>query len=262
MGSSMKYAVTHPGKIGDALYALPTIRYLYEISGNKVDFYTSDYCRPMKELFEYQSCVGRFIVSEGYVVERMDMGCQPIYLPVPNGEYDTVFHLGFRGIPDTRLDHFMSLSVGIDPSNLKPIQYEVPEYKSSNSTFLLDFLAEKKSGYYVLGTRGITTYDDTFKRFVEIADKPVVIVGSSHEYNGYGFNYTGLDLLKTAYIMSKSSGYVGLMSSMLVLANGFNMKKVIPHDGRSWDMRHVVYSDRHEYLVSPTAENILESILR
>lgn len=245
----MKYAVTHPGKIGDALYTLPIIRYLAEKSGNGVDFYTSDYCRPMKELFEYQSCIDRFIISEGYVVERMDMGCQPIYLPTFD-IYDVVFHLGFRSVPDTRLDHFMALSVGIEPHLLPPVYYEIPEYD--------EFVEELDFPYYVLGTRGITSYDDTFREFVSIANNPTLIIGAKGEYNGYGLDFTGLNLLDTCSVLSKSKGYVGLMSSMLVLANGFNIKKVVPHDGRSWDMRHVVYSDNHNYLVNPTAQEILE----
>lgn len=257
-----KYAVTHPGKIGDALYTLPTIKYLYELSGNKVDFYTSHYCRPIKELFEYQSCINKVIISEGYVVERMDMGCQPIYIPTPDGEYDTVFHLGFRGIPDKRLDWFMAESVGIEPYKLPQVSYEFPDFK---------YLDLANSYHITLASRGETSYKDLFLDLITHTGpaqhrKPIVQIGSREEFIGSlyisnNFNMTGLNLLETCYILSKASVFIGLMSSQLVLANGFpDLIKIVPHDGKSWDMRHVLYSDNHKYLVNPTLTEILNII--
>lgn len=259
----MKYAVTHPGKIGDALWTLPTCRYLYETYGEPVDFYTSHYCRPIKELFEYQSCINRCIISEGYVVERMDMGCQPIYVPTPNGEYETVIHLGFRNVPDKRLDWFMAESVGIEPYRLPQVYYEFP-----------DFQYLKVENYpIVLASRGETSYKDLFLDLISLTGpahhrNPVVQIGSKEEFIGNlyisnNFDYTGKSLLETCYILSKASVFIGLMSSQLVLANGFpNLTKIIPHDGRSWDMRHVLYSDNHNYLVNPTVSQILDIIER
>jgi hypothetical protein len=58
--------------------------------------------------------------------------------------------------------------------------------------------------------------------------------------------------------MSKCSGFAGIQSSHLVIANGFDMPKVVPHDGKSWDMRHVIYTDQHHYIVNPTGDQILE----
>ena len=58
-------ACSHPGKIGDALYALPTMRALSKKFNCKVDFYTSKHCRPIKE----------FIYKEdfmNYIIEKLD----------------------------------------------------------------------------------------------------------------------------------------------------------------------------------------------
>lgn len=255
-----KIAIEMPGKIGDFLYTLPLARYLAEVKGTKVDLWTSNYCRPAIELLEYQSCTNKVIIPDDYIPERFDMGVQPP-IQVPYGMYETVYSCTFRSVPDTRLDHFMALSVGIEPHLLPPVYYEIDDYytgRIDNKQIIVRWEEQFPNGYYVLGTRGITSYDDTFREFTNRSTLPVIIIGAKGEYNGYGLNFTGLDLLKTAYILSKSKGYVGLMSSMLVLANGFNIKKVVPHDGRSWDMRHVVYSDNHNYLVNPTAQEILE----
>ena len=50
-----KIAATTPGKMGDAIFAIPTIRWLCEKHNTKVDFWTSEYCSPLKRLFEYQN---------------------------------------------------------------------------------------------------------------------------------------------------------------------------------------------------------------
>lgn len=267
----MKIAVTHPGKIGDALYTLPTIRYLAEKTNSKIDFYTSDYCRPMKELFEYQSCIDRFIVSDGYIVERMDMGVQPYTVPVPLGDYDTTIHLGFRSIPNMRLDWFMALSVGIEPTFLPRVKYEYREpYGEGGSVWVFEpeknhiFFISKMSPYIVIAPRGETSYKETFHKVAELAlekDISVIHIGAKGEADGMpGLDCTGENLLTTTAILSKSTGFVGLMSSQLVLANGFDMPKVAPHDGKSWDMRHVCYSYNNHYPINPSAEEILSII--
>lgn len=245
-----KIAIEMPGKIGDFLYTLPLARYLSNAKNTKVDLWTSNYCRPTIELLEYQSCINKVIIPDDYIPERFDMGVQPP-IQVPYGMYETVYSCTFRSIPNTRLDHFMALSVGIEPHLLPPVYYEIPEY---------DEFAEELEGigdYYVLGTRGVTSYDDTFREFVGLSDKLVLIIGSKGEYNGYGLDFTGLNLLDTCSVLSKSKGYVGLMSSMLVLANGFNIPRVSPHDNVSWDLRHVIYSNNNYYPILPTAKDIL-----
>lgn len=95
----MTIAVSHPGKMGDALYALPTARLLYGIHGEKIDFYTSDYCAPLTNLIEYQSYINKVVIPADYKIERMDIGCQPWQMPIP-AEYTHIFQLGFRGVPN------------------------------------------------------------------------------------------------------------------------------------------------------------------
>jgi len=251
IGNMVNIAVSHPGKVGDALYSIPTIRYLTFLHGCKADFYTSDFVRIAADLFEYQSCIDRVIIPDEYEVERTDVGIQPWDMPVPGGTYKAVYHLGYRGTPDTRLDHFIGKSIGVHPANLPKVQYEYPTYMKLN-------LPDE---FYVLDTRTGTSYNDLFKEWSLVCKYPVVLVGSPAnalpEF-GHCINLTGKPFYWTPYIMSKARGFVGIMSSHLVLANGFDFPKVVPHNDKSWDMRHVIYSDSNFYLVDPAPEDILE----
>lgn len=251
-----KYCVTMPGKLGDALYTLPTIRYLAEKSGQPVDFYTSDYCKPLKELFEYQSCIDKFVIAADYKAERFDLGVQPYAVPVPIGDYDTTYHLGFRAIPDKRLDWWMAESVGINPADLPPIKYEIPPH----NRYLI-------TPYIVLAARGETGYKSLFVDFIGRAHEHgigIVQIGGKGEFIGkcgvLDSDYTGLDLLWTCGLIAGAKGFVGLMSAMLVLANGWNLPKVAPHDNVHWDMRHVVKSASNYYPINPSAAEILTLI--
>jgi len=241
-----KLAFTHPGKHGDAIYALPTIKKLCEMLQMQADFYTSEYCAPLKSLFEYQSYIDHFYVSPNYVIERMDMGVQPYYVPVDRSLYHKVWHLGFRFVPDEAIHKFIGHSVGIEVDD--PC-YEVPE------------IILPTDDYYVVAPRGETSYAQLFREVVRTDPNQFVIVGGSGDYIGWGLDYTGEDYLTTGAIIAKSKGFIGIMSSQLCLANGFNIPKVIPHDGHSWDLRHIITSPLHHYLVNPTAEDVLNALL-
>lgn len=238
-----KIAFTHPGKMGDALYSLPVMRKICEDRNTICDFYTSSYCEPMRRLFEYQSFVDRFIVPPQYRVERMDMGCQPWYMPVPETLYDVVYHLGFRGIPDRAIHQYIASTIGIyDPL---AIRYEYP-YK----------IEPVDRPYICIAPRGETTYSNLFNEIAQYLT--CIVIGGKGDYIGHGIDGTGLDMLDTLSILHHAQGFVGLMSSQLVLANGFDIPKIAPHDGRSWDMRHVVYTDKNHYPINPNIDTILQ----
>lgn len=239
-----RLAFAHPGKIGDALYSLPTMRYVCETKKTTCDFYTSSYCLPMKRLFEYQSFIDNFFVPDSYKIARMDMGVQPWYVPIDSSIYDCTYQLGFKQVPDRAIPQFISTVVGIDNSNLV-IKYDYPEIRITEP-------------YIVIAPRGETSYKQLFQEIVKNSPIKVVQIGSKEDYIGGGINMCGLDMLETVSILSKAKGFVGLMSAMLVLANGFDIPKVIPHDGKSWDMRHVIYTSQHYYLVNPDVNAVLE----
>ncbi|HEX7763461.1 MAG TPA: hypothetical protein VF433_07605, partial [Cellvibrio sp.] len=110
--------------------------------------------------------------------------------------------------------------------------------------------------------RGRTTYWDTFLDVVRQSPIKIVAVGGKGDLPDEPdlplVDFTERDYLTTASLISEAKGFVGIMSSQLVIANGFPIPKVIPHDGKSWDMRHIIRSNLHHYLVNPTADAILE----
>lgn len=246
-------AVSHPGKIGDSLYALPTCKYLAEQYGERVDFYTSSYCEPMRPLVEYQPYINRMVVPAEYHVERMDLGVQPWYMPIDESQYTQVHQLGFRSVPDRALHQFMALNAGIDKS-LK-VWYDCPYIGNTMD-------------YFCIAPRGSSDYAKLFydvgKRISQLGYGVAVIGGASENIfevpeisDPLIFDYTGTDFLTTTSIIAESMGFVGLMSSQLVLANGFDVPKVAVHDGIHWDLRHVIYSDTNFYPINPSVEEVV-----
>ena len=238
------FACTHPGKIGDAIYALPTIKKLSEMTDSKADFYTSSYCAPLKNLFEYQSYINRFYVSPNYVIERMDMGIQPYRVPVDISLYTIVYHLGFRYVPDRPLHEFIATYTPVEEVG-RPV-YAYPDFETSNEPYL------------VVSPKGETGYTETFNEFIQYCTMDCVIVGGEGEYTGFGIDKTGLDFLDTVTWIAKSKGFLGMPFSQLTLANGFDIPKVAVHDGIHWDMRHVIQSETNFYPINPTARELLE----
>lgn len=243
----MKIACAHPGKLGDTLYALPTIKKLSEIHNSKIDFYTSDYCSPLKELFEYQSYIDNFYIAPNYKVDNFGCGAQPYHVPIDQTLYDKIYQLGFRYTPDRPLHQFIAQSVGV---SVDKIEYEHP------NLFSVPF-----DEYYVMGAKSGTSFIKIFEEFSHQSKLPVVTIGAYGEGSfGKTYNFCGRSFLQTLDIISKSKGFIGIMSSMLVLANGFNIPKVVIHDNKSWDMRHVIRSEKHFYLVNPSIESINECL--
>jgi len=247
-----------PGKIGDALYALPTCKQLAEDFGEQVDFYTSSYCEPIRALVEYQPYINRMVVPDTYIIERMDMGIQPWYMPIPENQYTAAYQLGYRGIPDRALHQFMALEAGID----KPlkIEYTYPEPKYTFFTPFVTFAPRGSSSYANL-------FIEVAYKLIEKRIGIVVIGGAGENYfqvddilNPYILDYTGYDMIDTVGMLSKSLAFIGLMSSQLVLANGFDFPKIAPHDGIHWDMRHVVYSDTNFYPINPSEDDIISLV--
>lgn len=258
-----KIAMAHPGRMGDLLYILPLARWLHKQTELLIDVWTSKYCIPTKELFEYQDCIDKFIVSEDYVLDNWGCGGQPPYINVPF-TYEVIFQCGFTMTPDKFLPHWIAERGGIDIDKIPRVQYQYKESLDSPPTF--------DKPYYVLDTRGMTAFNDLFLDFACRSPYPVVLIGGAgnfnepfkelaHELIMEGetkiYDATGINFLDTLTWIAKSSGFIGLMSSQLVLANGFDIPKVAVHDGRSWDMRHVQYSPTNFYPVNPSTEEVL-----
>lgn len=236
------HAAAHPGKMGDALYSLPLLRYLSKRDNVLFDFYTSEYCRPLTELFEYQSCIRKVYISEEYKLDNFGCGAQPWFVPIPD-EYEKTYQLGFQRTPDQMLHQFIAAEQGTrEPL---AIEYEFPNFGIC--------LPEN---YICIAPRGNSNYNNIFDKLP--FEKLCVIIGGKGDYRGYGADFTGKSLLETCYLLSKSQGFIGLMSSQLVLANGFPIPR-IALGGHHSDMRHAVKYHLNHYPHDPvTVEDILK----
>lgn len=238
-------ACTHPGKIGDALYALPTMRALSERHGCAADFYTSEYCRPLLSVVRAQPYIREAVVAEEYAPERTDCGVQPWEVPTPD-RYETVYHLGFRSVPDRPLHEFIASQAGLN-GHRPEVRYDFAPRPTLGSP------------YVVLSARGESGFADLFRGVIDQSPVTVVEVGAAGEYVGGGrsLDLTGLDMLEVLPWLAGASGFIGLSSAMLVLANGFPITKIVPHDGRSWDERHWLRSPSNHYPVDPGSDEVL-----
>ena len=239
-------AITMPGNTGDMLYALPTARVLCAAHNTVCDFYTASTSRHAQALLEYQPFIRRMIIPETYVVQRRDMGTQPWLMPVPEHTYDAVYHLGYRGIPDRSLHQYIAHQIGLELP--LAITYAYP-----NETPAII------KPYVCVSSRGETSYKPLFidlSKALTNANVGVVQIGAKGEFVGVGVDKTGVDMLDTLTLLAHSEGFVGLMSTQLVLANGFPIPRIAPHDGIQWDMRHVVNTSFNAYPVNPSVADI------
>lgn len=234
-------AVSHPGKIGDALYALPTVKKLCEINNTNADFYTSSYCGGLRRLIEYQPYINKFIVSENYKITRMDMGVQPWQMPI-SGEYSKIYHLGFQNIPDRPLPEFIARNAGLD--SIEKLSLYHPDFETLDDS------------YIVIAPRSDYDFTPAYIDFIQKSPFPCVIVGAKHEYIGYGIDKTGLDFLESTTWISKAIGFLGI-SSMFVLADAFDYPKVVFH--RGLDLRHLTHNNT-KYLTSYNFKDTLRSL--
>lgn len=242
-------AVSHPGKIGDVLYALPTVRFLCELHQAKADFYTSSYCAPLTSLLEYQPFIRSVVIPSAYVSEHMELGVQPWQMPIAADDYAAVYQLGFRAWPEKSLIDHIAESVGA-PTGL-PISYSFPDTPTMATP------------YIVMAPGPADQYRQFYLEVARLSQIPAVVVGAEGEYLGKGIDRTGLGMLETLPWLAGARGFVGGMSSQLVLANAFPMPKVIPipiaeaRQGSRWDMRHVVKSPVHHYAINPSPNQAL-----
>lgn len=246
------YAAAHPGRLGDALYSLPLLRYLSKRDNVLFDFYTSEYCSPLKELFEYQSCINKFYISEEYKLDNFGCGAQPWYVPIPD-TYEKVYQLGFQRTPDCMLHQFIAKEQGI----LAPlaIEYEYPEM-----SYVLQHRLESLVGldeYLCIAPRGNSSYNHIFDELAQIY--PTVIIGGPGDYRGYGLDLTGLSFLETLSILSRAKAFIGLASSQLVLANGLPIPRICL-GAEYGDERHLVKYYLNHYPRNPTVATILNII--
>jgi len=236
-------AVSQPGKIGDLLYALPTARVLARTHGAQIDFYTSAYCEPVFELLMYQSIINNVFVPPEYTLTDFGCGGQPWEIPI-RGEYEAVYHLGFRSTPMFNLPDYIASLYGLTRD---PIYYECPEYPEGLPREVCE-------------TRPVVVgfppkmYREHFFAVIEELSKHTTVIQVGGITDGFGgdYDFTGrLGFLDTASLLRHASLFVGTLSANLVLAHGFPVKKMVIW-GHGFDIRHIVEDTHTTYVHSAT----------
>jgi hypothetical protein len=212
-----KYAFAMPGKIGDALYTLPTIHTICERDGAVADFYTSEMCRPAEKLFRYQKHINDFIIPPEYVIDNEGQGVQPWKMPI-KGEYEQVYQMGYEYHPQGPLHKFIGRRAG-------EAKVPLPSYDFPDISFY-------EEPYVVVGfskLRGYPGLYEGYRYLIENCPIKVVQTGLPQDYvEAPSENQIGLDLLKVLSLLSKARAFVGFYSGLLVLANGFpNLPRVV-----------------------------------
>ena len=247
-------ACSHTGKIGDALYSLPTIRALCDRHRAKSDFYTTPDCKPMSSLMEYQSCINRVIITPDFVNETcLSDNSKPWRVEFPSlpvKDYEAVYDLSFHSFPDCPLPEFIAKQAGFDYPMGSQFSIETVN------------IHEQIGPYYVLAPGKRLGFENLFNEIVQKSPFPVLIVGAKGEMIDHGDDRTGMTILRMASAISKAKGFIGLLSSPLVVAQAFDIPKVVIFDGVCWDPRHQLRNKWTDYLVNPSAEWVLKTLER
>lgn len=244
-------AITHAGKIGDALYALPVAKWLCEQHGGcKADFYSMSKFAAMAPLIEHQPYIRKFVSTpDGGCTDPNTDGAFCFWnLPVSGDDYLAVYHLGYRQQPVRFLVDHIAESVSA-PDGL-PVHYDAPAPADLPPGPFVAVAPSPRNQY-----RGLLT------EFIQRCPYPVVQVGGAgEEVEGVASGVrTSASFLDMAAILSRCRWFVGTPSAPLAVANGFTCHRLCVHDGNT-ETRHLMRSGRNHYLQNPTVEEILNRL--
>lgn len=102
----MSILFTHPGKLGDLLWAMPTVKAI--AGGGQVDLMVSGYCKPLVSLLAAQSYIRKVILYERWELKggAPEEAWNPGPVGFREGEYQEVIHLGYRNWPAPTLGEY------------------------------------------------------------------------------------------------------------------------------------------------------------
>lgn len=232
---------SHGGKHGDILYGVPLMKRISELTGEKIDFYTSKEYSSTRRLLEHQDYINAVIVPPTYKIDHFGWGVQPWdFRPfVDTSKYTEFYQLGYRAFPDRSLPNWYAHTIGMDNLSVPCLNmFKYPEVKTLDGD------------YVVMASRRSLDFPNTFKHFIDICPVPIVQIGGIREdwpCREGDISIIQLDWLETVSWISKAKGFIGIISSQGALAHNFDIPKVFPfHDG--WDMRHVVQTPTTLYM--------------
>lgn len=219
-----KALCTFPGKFGDILWSLPTVRVVADIMAQeKVDFGIMPAYRSLLPLLNTQPYIDKAFVIEDWICEGSPFGDQP-WLPqhVPTG-YDRVFHLGMRGHPGIHCAPLPLIDFIADQQGMRvvnPIPFiTVPVGCSLGSSKVL----EEPSNHIALAfSAGASDLKERFMECVrrDLPSDLLVHVGE-------------LDWVRAAQVIRDAVCFVGSRSSNNVIAHGVGQKNIFIYEPES-----------------------------
>lgn len=243
-------ACAHPGRIGDALHALPAIKRLCEIHDAKADFFVRPWCEPARDLIEYQPYINKMRTDAP--VHEVPKRLQPLTEFRDREKYAACVEVSW-----TR-QHMHPLSESLAEEAFLPREVG-RDYTLDIPLGLPDHVPQALGRDYVAlairrnkpGERVANEYIDLFHAFVSASPWPIIEVGQP----GTGF-------IGMAQVIARAKAFVGTFSAPLTVAQAFEIPKTCVFDGAQWWPHQILKDGETEYLAGPTVGQIIESLNR
>lgn len=249
----MKILCTHPGKIGDSFWALPTARAIAEAYGERVDFISSADFTSHLPLLQLQPYLGRV----GYCAEWRVQNTAPMspHMPPSQGkyvsftshrgapeglefgevpsaaekDYDLVFHLGYPAWPTARLAEYVYQQARAQHPDGPATQLDLsrpwiivpaPDSRRDIVVGFTDEWAELKVGIITAVSQALGLFPD-----------PLVLVppGGSRlerEWEQY-LSVRVANWVESANLIAGAKVFLGCLSSQAVLACAMGKPRVL-----------------------------------
>lgn len=200
-----KYLTSFPGRAGDILWSLPTVRAIARLVGGPVDFCCMPQYKGLLPLLQYQSYIDKAFVVDDWALVDSILGDQP-WKPPARVEvgYEKVWHLGFRQPPDLPLIDFHAGQAGVKLERPVLPFIEVPEP------------AEPTGSEKYIACCFNPGYKEKKDRFRAVFNPGIKIVDTAE-----------LPWLEAATVIKYAVCFVGCRSSNAVLAHGVNQPVII-----------------------------------
>lgn len=128
----MKILCTFPGRAGDILWSLPTMRAISEYFEAPVDLQIAGEFASLAALLQHQAYIGAVLADVAWGLTPPNEWQAPAITG-----YDHVFHLGYRGWPDKPLAQYIYDQVAsgwLEPLNLETPWLTAPPLQHSHRT--------------------------------------------------------------------------------------------------------------------------------
>jgi hypothetical protein len=219
----MKILCTFPGKIGDALWSLPTVRAISRHFSQPVDFCMSKkYGQAgLMKLIQEQDYISKAFVLDSWEITDEQHHMIPREPEVQG--YDKVFHLGYNGWPSCELAKYVyeATAESYQELSMLPTQLDMSPWitlESSANSMLFPYIfvgwnqewIELKMGLTAMLTKAVPLplYFVCHADGMRHAEFPEI----KHAFIG------GVDMYSAADVMARANFYLGDLSAQWVLA--------------------------------------------